>query len=210
MLKKSILLRSALAATSLCAALVLTGCQLPFQGVPAPTTEAATLAAETTEVTETTETVPVETEPEVTTLPDGNPEDVTCKGTYSASNVDVLSNAHNVVATIGEAQLTNAQLQIYYWMAVNTYKAEGREIAPDWEQDLDLQLCQLENETISWQQYFLRSALNTWHTYQAAVTLSGNTVFPTEETYQIIEKKHQENISEETAYLDVLYGYNMD
>ena len=57
MLKKSILLRSALAATSLCAALVLTGCRLPFQGVPAPTTEAATLAAETTEVTETTETV---------------------------------------------------------------------------------------------------------------------------------------------------------
>ena len=208
MLKKSILLRSALAATSLCAALVLTGCQLPFQGVPAPTTEAATLAAETTEVTETTETVPVETEPEVTTLPDGNPEDVTCKGTYSASNVDVLSNAHNVVATIGEAQLTNAQLQIYYWMAVNTYRAEAHEIAPDWEQDLDLQLCQLENETISWQQYFLRSALNTWHTYQAAVTLSENTVFPTEETYQIIEKKHQENISEETAYLDVLYGYN--
>ena len=206
--KKSTLLRSALVTTSLCTALLLTGCQLPFQGANAPSTEAPTLATEASEVTETTETVPVETEPEATTLPDGNPEDVTCKGSYSASNVEALSNAHNVVATIGETQLTNAQLQIYYWMAVNTYRAEDHEIAPDWEEELDTQLCTLTDETISWQQYFLQSALNTWHTYQAAVLLSENTTFATEDAYKIIEKKHKENISEETAYLDVLYGYN--
>ena len=199
-----------LAGLSLCTALLLAGCQLSQQGALPPATEAASEATEATDVTETTETVPVETEPEPTTLPDGNPNDVTCKGTYSATNVEALSNAHNVVATIGEAQLTNAQLQIYYWMAVNTYKAEGHEVAPDWDVDLDLQLCQLENESISWQQYFLRSALTTWHTHQAAVMLSENTTYPTEEAYKIIEKKHKENISEETAYLDVLYGYNMD
>ena len=206
--KKSTLLRSALVTTSLCTALLLTGCQLPFQGANAPSTEAPTLATEASEVTETTETVPVETEPEATTLPDGNPEDVTCKGSYSASNVEALSNAHNVVATIGETQLTNAQLQIYYWMAVNTYRAEDHEIAPDWEEELDTQLCPLTDEAISWQQHFLRSALNTWHTHQAAVLLSENTTFATEDAYKIIEKKHKENISEETAYLDVLYGYN--
>ena len=208
MLNKSTLLRSALAATSLCAALLLTGCQLPFPGATAPAAEATTLATEATEITETTETTPVETEPEATTLPDGNPGDVTCKGTYSASNVEALSNAHNVVATIGDAQLTNAQLQIYYWMAVNTYRAEDHEIAPDWDANLDEQLCELTSTNTSWQQYFLQSALNTWHTYQAAVTLSENTTFETEEAYKIIEKKHKENISEETAYLDVLYGYN--
>lgn len=207
MIKKHTFVRSALAATSLCAALVLTGCQLPAVELPLPTAESI---VQETEVPETTETVPVETEPEPTTLPDGNPKDETCKGTYSATNVEALSNAHNVVATIGDVELTNAQLQIYYWMAVNTYRAEDHEIAPDWDQDLDLQLCELENETISWQQYFLRSALNTWHTHQAAVMLSENTTYPTEEAYQIIEKKHKENISEETAYLDVLYGYNMN
>ena len=209
MIKKSTLLRSALAAASLCAALLLTGCQLPFPGATAPSTEAPTVATETAEVPETTETVPVETEPEATTLPDGNPEDVTCKGTYSASDVEALSNAHNVVATVGDAQLTNAQLQIYYWMAVNTYRAEGHETAPDWDKNLDEQLCELTSTNTSWQQYFLQSALNTWHTYQAAVTLSENTTFETEEAYAIMEKKHAENISEETAYLDVLYGYNM-
>ena len=199
-----------LAGLSLCTALLLAGCQLSQQGVLTPATEAASEATEATDVTETTETVPVETEPEPTTLPDGNPDDVTCKGTYSATNVEALSNAHNVVATIGEAQLTNAQLQIYYWMAVNTYKAENHEIAPNWDEDLDLQLCELTSTDTSWQQYFLQSALTTWHTHQAAVMLSENTTYPTEEAYQIIEKKHKENISEETAYLDVLYGYNMD
>lgn len=199
-----------LAGLSLCTALLLAGCQLSQQGTLTPATEAASEATEATDVTETTETVPVETEPEPTTLPDGNPNDVTCKGTYSATNVEALSNAHNVVATIGEAQLTNAQLQIYYWMAVNTYKAENHEIAPNWDEDLDLQLCELTSTDTSWQQYFLQSALTTWHTHQAAVMLSENTTYPTEEAYQIIEKKHKENISEETAYLDVLYGYNMD
>ena len=202
-----------LAVVSLCTALLLAGCQLSQQGALTPATEAVTEnteVTETAEVPETTETVPVETEPEPTTLPDGDPGDVTCKGTYSATDVEALSNAHNVVATIGDAQLTNAQLQIYYWMAVNTYRAEDHKTAPDWDQDLDLQLCPLENDTISWQQYFLRSALNTWHTHQAAVMLSENTTYPTEEAYQIIEKKHKENISAETAYLDVLYGYNMD
>ena len=199
-------LRRVVAAILAMTTVLLAGCQMPATETTVPTTEAVIVETETTEATET---VPVETEPEVTTLlPDGNPGDVTCKGTYSASNVDVLSNAHNVVATIGEAQLTNVQLQIYYWMAVNTYRAENHDIAPDWDVELDAQLCELTSSNTSWQQYFLQSALDTWHRYQAAVTLSENTVFETEEAYIIDEKKHKENISEETAYLDVLYGYN--
>ena len=206
MIKKYKLIRRGLAATLALSTLLLSGCQMPAVQTLAPTTEA--VVAET-EVTEAIETAPTETEPEVTNiLPDGNPDDVTCKGTYSATNLDVLSNAHNVVATVGDAELTNVQLQIYYWMAVNTYRAENHEIAPDWNVNLDEQLCALTNSDTSWQQYFLQSALDTWHHYQAAVSLSQETVFDTEEAYSIDEKKHQENISEETAYLDVLYGYN--
>ena len=150
MMNKSTLLRSALAATSLCAALLLSGCQLPIPLPTAPATEATTVATEATEIAEVTEPTPTETEPEVSKiLPDGNPNDVTCKGTYSATNVESLSNAHNVVATIGDAQLTNAQLNIYYWMAVNTYRAENHEVAPDWNVNLDEQLCELTGETIS-------------------------------------------------------------
>lgn len=208
MIKKYNLLRAALATTSVLATLLLAGCQMPNLPLPTAATEAPTVE---TQAPEATETAPTEapTEPEPTTLlPDGNPDDVSCKGTYTASNVDVLSNAHNVVATIGEAQLTNAQLQIYYWMAVNTYRAEDHEIAPDWDVELDAQLCELTSTNTSWQQYFLASALDTWHRHQASVILSENTTFKTEESYVIDEKKHKENISEETAYLDVLYGYN--
>lgn len=206
MMKKYKLLRSALAATLALTTVLLSGCQMPAVETTVPTTEAAIVETETTQPTETT---PPETEPEPTNiLPDGNPEDVTCKGTYSASNLDVLSNAHNVVATIGETQLTNVQLQIYYWMAVNTYRAENHDIAPNWDVNLDEQLCELTSTNTSWQQYFLQSALDTWHRHQAAVLLSETTVFEPEEAYSIDEKKHKENISEETAYLDVLYGYN--
>ena len=206
MIKKYKLLRRSMAATLALTTALLSGCQMPAVQSISPSTEAVILESETTEPTET---LPIETEPENSNiLPDGNPNDVTCKGTYSASNLDVVANAHTVVATVGDAQLTNVQLQIYYWMAVNTYRAENHDIAPDWDVNLDEQLCELTSTNTSWQQYFLASALDTWHRYQAAVTLSENTVFETEEAYEIDEKKHKENISEETAYLDVLYGYN--
>ena len=209
MIKKYSILRRAMAAILAMTTVLLAGCQMPALEVTNLTAEAVVVETETTDLTETapTETIPPETEPSKI-LPDGNPDDVTCKGTYSSSNLDVLSNAHNVVARVGDAELTNVQLQIYYWMAVNTYRAENHEVAPDWDVNLDEQLCELASTNTSWQQYFLASALDTWHRYQAAVTLSENTVFDTEEAYSIDEKKHQENISEETAYLDVLYGYN--
>ena len=198
-----------MAATLALTTALLSGCQMPIVESLLPTTEAVTVETETVEVTEATETTPVETEPEVTTfLPDGNPDDVTCKGSYSASNIEVVSNAYNMVASVGDTPLTNVQLQIYYWMAVNTYRAENHEIAPDWDVNLDEQLCPLTSTNTTWQQYFLHSALNTWHTYQAAEALSKETVFETEAAYEIDQKKHKENISEETAYLDILYGYN--
>ena len=60
-------------------------------------------AAESTEVVETVEaTIPA----------DGNPEDVTCKGSYSVSDEEVKAAADTVVATIGEHTLTNSQLQV--------------------------------------------------------------------------------------------------
>ena len=42
-------------------------------------------------------------------FPDGNPENVTCKGTYTGDVTDA------VVARIGDAELTNGELQVWYW-----------------------------------------------------------------------------------------------
>ena len=64
--------------------------------------EAAQVPAETVQTVEAT--VPA----------DGNPDDVTCKGSYSVSDEEAIAAGDTVVATIGEYQLTNSQLQVYH------------------------------------------------------------------------------------------------
>lgn len=107
----------------------------------------------------------------VGTVPaDGNPDDVTCKGTYTDSDEAVLAAADTVVATIGDAQLTNGQLQILYWSMVNNFlnTQNGYMMMAygllDYTQPLDTQLY---DGTMTWQQCFLDMALNQWQMYQA-------------------------------------------
>ena len=113
----------------------------------------------------------VATEPgaEVTaTVPaDGNPKDETCKGTYTVSDEEAKAAKDTVVAIIGDAQLTNGQLQVYYWSMVNSYLSSeiGYYIMMygglDYTQPLDTQIS-YEDSTRTWQQYFLQQALEYW------------------------------------------------
>lgn len=117
------------------------------------------------------ESVPMESSAAETvpaTVPaDGNPEDVTCKGTYTVSDTEVLDNRATVVASIGDNTLTNGQLQAYYWSMVNQYLSSEYGYymmmygVLDYAQPLDTQIC-MENESLTWQQYFLGEALNYW------------------------------------------------
>ena len=133
----------------------------------------AEVAVEPTEVVETVEaTIPA----------DGNPEDVTCKGSYSVSDEEALAQGDVVVATIGEHQLTNSQLQVYYWMEVqnflNTYGAYAAYFGMDYTQPLDTQL---EEEGMTWQQYFLDTALNNWHQVQSMSLMAEEAGIPMDE-----------------------------
>lgn len=111
--------------------------------------------------------VPEETVP-MTIPADGNPDDVTCQGSYTVAEGEKL-NGETVVATMGEAKLTNADLQIYYWMSVydflNQYGGYASMFGLDYTQPLDMQLS--IDGALTWQQYFLDSALTTWKNYQA-------------------------------------------
>ena len=120
-----------------------------------PSAEASESTAETTEAT-----IPA----------DGNPDDVTCKGSYTGTEEEVAAAADTVVATAGDRQLTNGQLQIHYWLAAqNFYSNYGTYAAYfglDATQPLDTQTCgMVENRT--WQQYFLEQALSSWKVYEA-------------------------------------------
>lgn len=98
-------------------------------------------------------------------------EGVASKVTYTASDEEVLANREVVVATVGDRELTLAQLQIYYWMSVygflNDYGAYATMIGIDPSKGLDIQQCPETGGT--WQQYFLQMALDTWHSYQTLV-----------------------------------------
>ena len=122
---------------------------------------------ENTDPTAVTTVPTTPTEPSVpATIPaDGNPDDETCKGTYTVSDADAIAAQDVVVARVGDAELTNGQLQVYYWMKVQQYLQSG--YGPDYTQPLDTQICMLTEEGITWQQFLLRSALEEWQYYQS-------------------------------------------
>ena len=144
-------------------------------------------AAESSEILETVEaTIPA----------DGNPEDVTCKGSYSISDEEIKAAAGTVVATIGEHTLTNDALQVYYWMEVqnflNTYGNYAAYFGMDYTQPLDTQRCTYD-ENLTWQQFFLQTALTNWNQVQAMNLMAGEAgLTPSEE---------------DQAYLDGLDAY---
>lgn len=179
---------------------LLTGCQED----PAPTEEATVPTQATLPV------ITEPTEPEPTTPPDGNPEDVTCQGSYTADTAQLEQSASTVVATMGDASLTNAMLQLYYQMAINTYRSADHELMPDFTQPLDTQLCLLDGTAITWQQYFLQQALTDWQSHCALSLQSKNAVLPLDEAYDRDEQKHADNLKTKIYNLDLLYGYNSD
>ena len=129
--------------------------------LPEETADASEMSEQTAETAETTEpTIPA----------DGNPDDETCKGSYSASDEDVIAAAQKVVARIPGYELTNAQLQIYYWMGIQSYMQQAGAYAQymglDVSRPLDSQACPLA-EGQSWQQFFLKQAVTSWQNYQA-------------------------------------------
>lgn len=133
---------------------------------------------------------------------DGNPEDVTCKGTYTREGDPAA-----VIARIGDTELTNEALAVWYWAAAAQYQASGKNPAPDFDAPLDSQPCEADNSVGSWQQYFLRQALNAWHTAAALNQQSLEVPLNLEPEYQPDPEKY-------ATYMDgmpatkFLYGYN--
>ena len=79
--------------------------------------------AETTEPTVAAETAATETQVPATVPADGNPDDVTCKGTYTVTDEEAAAAKDAVVATMGDEQLTNGELQVYYWSVSTAFSA---------------------------------------------------------------------------------------
>lgn len=118
-----------------------------------------------------TEATVAETEAPATIPADGNPDDETAKGTYTATDADVIAAKDTVVARVGDYTLTNGQLQMFYWTEVrnflSSYGAYASYLGLDTTKPLDVQTCAMADTPCTWQQFFLASALNSWRNYQA-------------------------------------------
>ena len=139
----------------------------------------AEVPAETAAVTEATEAAAASTETaapaetaatEAPTIPaDGDPHNETAKGTYTGTDEEVKAAADTVVASMADYQLTNAQLQVYYWMGIQSMMQNNPYVSYmglDVSKPLDSQPCPLA-EGQSWQQFFLKQALISWQNYQS-------------------------------------------
>ena len=148
----------------------------------------------------------VETVP--ATIPaDGNPDDETAKGTYTASDADVIAAKDTVVAKVGDKTLTNGQLQMFYWTEVrnflSSYGAYASMLGLDTAKPLDVQSCAMAEYPCTWQQFFLASALNTWRNYQATAAEAEKTGYQMDAEMQAQLDAAAENL-EMTAQM---YGF---
>lgn len=95
--------------------------------------------------------------------------DVYYKDSYTASDKKAQKWADKVVATVGDRELTNGQLQVYYWMEVYTYLNYNGQYAISKGLDYSLSLDRQYYDEFggTWQQYFLDMALDSWHEEQS-------------------------------------------
>ena len=147
---------------------------------------------------------PAETVPETVaaTIPaDGNPDDETCKGTYTVTDEEVLAAKETVVATAGGHPLTNGQLQVYYWIEVQSFLANYggylNYIGLDYTKPLDTQLCTMVDTGVTWQQFFLANALRSWQNNCALAAEAEKAGFQLPADYQVILESMEDSM--ETA-----------
>lgn len=89
------------------------------------------------------------------------------KDCYTVSDDEVIKAMDKVVATCGNAQLTNSQLQVHYWLQffsfLENYGSYASYLGLDYTQPLAEQKL---DDTKTWEQYFLEMGLNGWHRFQ--------------------------------------------
>ena len=127
---------------------------------------------------------------------------------YSVSDAKAEQEKTTVVATAGEETLTNSELQVYYWQGINdfynylSYYMDTSSMGLDLTQPLDQQYYS-EEDGITWQQYFLDAAIETWHRYAALANLAKSEGFQLSDDVQ----QQLDSIPGQLDEMAVAYGY---
>ena len=103
------------------------------------------------------------------------PNDIHKKDQYTVSDEKAAKAGDKVIAVTNGKELTNGVLQMYYKMQVvdflNNNSSYLSYLKLDLEKPLSEQPCYYD-ETLSWEQYFIDVAIETWHNYQSVYALS--------------------------------------
>ena len=101
----------------------------------------------------------------------GDPTSYMCKPSYTVSDEEAAAAGDVVVATMGDKVLTNGELKAYYWQEVYLFLEEYgsylQYIGLDLYTPFDQQLTDAGEQPMSWQQFFLESAIYSWQNYQS-------------------------------------------
>lgn len=124
------------------------------------------------------------------------------KDSYTVDDKKLEKKLDVVVATMDDMELTNAQLQIYYWSEVydflNNYYYYLSYIGFDYSSPLDEQVCYFDS-TVTWQQYFLQSAIEVWQSNMAFARLAQENDFQMPEDFRAELDSMPEDLAEQAA-----------
>ena len=133
--------------------------------------------------------------------------DLFFKDSYTASDEAIEKKDDVVVATLGDQELTMAELQLYYtnevYTFLNQYYSYLGAVGLDLTIPLEDQPCAIAPDACSWQQYFLNNALSSWENFALLQTMME------QEGYQVSETllADMENIPAQLESMAQGYGF---
>ncbi len=127
---------------------------------------------------------------------------ITADGQVTMDNATLQQSMNQVVATMGDHELTNRQLQLYYWMAVSTY-GEGADLT----KDLDTQIYDEETGK-TYQEYCLEMAFEAWQEITLMADAAREAGYELEQQY-VDELAGLEKQLQQYVQMYAYYGYDI-
>ncbi len=113
--------------------------------------------------------------------------DLQSQSVYTVTDDEAAKKASQVVATVADRELTNGELQIYYWETVYNFLNNNYYYLSYYGLDTTVPLDEqtyIGDETMTWQQYFLEQALSTWQRYTTLQLLAQDAGYVLDEETQ--------------------------
>ncbi len=152
----------------------------------------------------------------------GSENESTATNDQNNSDEDAAKSGRTVVAKMGDRELTNGELQVFYtqqvYEYVQYYGSVLSYIGLDVSKPFAEQTCMLD-ESLNWQQYFVNIAVQTWQRHMLLNMLAEeeNITLPDYEMEKLNaipsdteEMAKQYNFESADAFLKATYGANVD